>query len=131
MVASVVGAVLNIILNAIFIPIYGYIAAAYTTLVCYMVYSFLHYLFMRKACEKHTNGVQPYNTRKIVLISGVFIIVGFVLMGLYNYRWARYLVVLLLCAVMYIKRQFFIDSIKTISKKKQYNIEKQNSDILD
>lgn len=36
-------AVLNILLNAIFIKKYGYVAAAYTTLVCYILYFIYHY----------------------------------------------------------------------------------------
>lgn len=42
MIASSIGALLNIILNAIFIPRYGFIAAGYTTLVCYLVFMVMH-----------------------------------------------------------------------------------------
>lgn len=35
-------AICNIVLNAIFIPSYGYQAAAYTTLVCYFLYAVVH-----------------------------------------------------------------------------------------
>lgn len=45
-------AVLNIILNAIFIRLYGYIAAAYTTLVTYGIYFILHYYVARKIEKK-------------------------------------------------------------------------------
>lgn len=41
---TVLGAGLNIILNFIFIPIFGYGAAAYTTLVSYIVVAVCHYL---------------------------------------------------------------------------------------
>ena len=41
---SLLGALLNIILNLIFIPLYGYGAAAYTTLVSYMIVALCHYL---------------------------------------------------------------------------------------
>lgn len=51
MTASVIAAIANIILNAIFIPIYGYIAAGYTTLVCYILLALIHYLFMKKSSE--------------------------------------------------------------------------------
>ncbi|MCR5609723.1 MAG: oligosaccharide flippase family protein, partial [Lachnospiraceae bacterium] len=40
MIASVIGASLNILLNYIFLNIFGYYAAGYTTLVCYIIYSF-------------------------------------------------------------------------------------------
>jgi O-antigen/teichoic acid export membrane protein len=40
-------ALMNIVLNAIFIPRYGYVAAAYTTLATYLLYFTLHYLLAR------------------------------------------------------------------------------------
>lgn len=45
---TIVATVLNIILNYIFIPSYGAIAAAYTTVVSYIVSFILHYLHARK-----------------------------------------------------------------------------------
>ncbi len=45
-------AILNIILNAIFIPLYGYIAAAYTTLVTYVTYFTIHYVMAIKIEKK-------------------------------------------------------------------------------
>ena len=41
-------AILNVILNAVFIKKYGYIAAAYTTLVCYVLYFAYHYFVAYK-----------------------------------------------------------------------------------
>lgn len=41
-------AILNIVLNSIFISRYGYIAAAYTTLVCYVLYFIIHVVISRK-----------------------------------------------------------------------------------
>ena len=42
MTASVIGAVLNIILNYFFINLFGYYAAGYTTLFCYAIYVLFH-----------------------------------------------------------------------------------------
>lgn len=39
---------LNILLNFIFIPIYGYMAAAYTTLICSALECLLHYLSVKR-----------------------------------------------------------------------------------
>lgn len=46
--ATGIAAVLNILLNALLIPRYGYIAAAYTTLFCYGVLCVLHYSLAKK-----------------------------------------------------------------------------------
>lgn len=44
-------AFLNVILNAVFIKKYGYIAAAYTTLVCYVLYFAYHYFIAYKVSK--------------------------------------------------------------------------------
>lgn len=45
---SVMAAALNIVLNYFCIPKYGYIAAAYTTLITYFLYYVFHYLLAKK-----------------------------------------------------------------------------------
>lgn len=59
---TVGAAIINIILNLIFIRLYGYIAAAYTTLVSYMVYFIFHYLISRKICIE-----KIFNLKKIII----------------------------------------------------------------
>lgn len=46
-VGTMIAAVLNIVLNTIFIPLYGFVAAAYTTVVCYLLYYFVHLMLSR------------------------------------------------------------------------------------
>lgn len=45
---SMLAAGLNLVLNYVFIPRYGYIAAAYTTLITYLLYFVFHYLLAKK-----------------------------------------------------------------------------------
>lgn len=45
---TVCAAIINIVLNAIFIPLFGYVAAAYTTVVCYVLYFFFHLFIARR-----------------------------------------------------------------------------------
>lgn len=69
MVASCVSATLNIMLNYWLIPIFGYHIAGYTTLFCYIVYTFSHYYFARGLCEKEGIGKLLFDIRYILLIS--------------------------------------------------------------
>ena len=46
-IASVTAALINYALNALFIPKYGYIAAAYTTLFGYLVLFIIHMLIVK------------------------------------------------------------------------------------
>jgi O-antigen/teichoic acid export membrane protein len=49
-----IAAVLNLLLNVILVPIYGYIAAGWTTLLCYTLYAFLTTLLGRRLLPWHT-----------------------------------------------------------------------------
>lgn len=78
--STVIAAVVNILLNLIFIPVFGYVAAAYTTLAGYMLLFFIHYKVAGKLVP-----FDLYNRRfifKMVLFVCLFTIV---LMCLYNH----------------------------------------------
>ncbi len=90
-VASMAGAVLNIILNYIFISIFGYYAAGYTTLFCYIVYAGFHFHFMSKICKQELPNKHPYNLRVFIGISMVFMLVGFAIMLTYVNIVMRYI----------------------------------------
>ena len=45
---TIIAAIINVILNFIFIPKFGYIAAAYTTLIGYISLFCIHFLFVKK-----------------------------------------------------------------------------------
>ena len=104
--ATTVGAVLNIILNYIFIKIFGYFAAGYTTLACFMIYALFHYIFMKKICKNELDNVQPYNTRIYLSIALIFMIIGFVF--LFSYKWTivRYsLIAVIVIAVIVMRKK--------------------------
>lgn len=64
--ATMVGAVINVLLNCIFIKKYGYYAAGYTTLICFILYALLHYVFSQKLIKKHFENIEVYNTKYIL-----------------------------------------------------------------
>ena len=94
--ASVVGAVLNILLNYLTIPRWGYFAAGYTTLICYIVYCGMHYVFMRDVCKRDLNGVKVYDFKILMTISVVFLACGFSFLFVYNLPVLRYLIIALM-----------------------------------
>lgn len=120
MTASVLGALLNVVLNYIYIKQYGYIAAGYTTLVCFMVYAVAHYIFMRKVCRDCCDGEYPYETRKILMITVPFLIAGFVFMATYNYPVIRYGLAGVAVIVAVIMRKKIISVIKNIMSLKKH-----------
>ena len=88
--ATSAGAFFNIILNYIFIRIFGYYAAGYTTLVCYMIYAAFHMYFMRQICREQLNNEQPYSLKIYGGITAVFLMLGFVFMVSYSCIIVRY-----------------------------------------
>ena len=90
MVASCIGAVANIILNYIFIPIFGYLAAGYTTLFCYILYSFAHYVFQRKVLRDVGIEQPIFDLKYILLFSSVILVIMVLLLFLYRNYWIRY-----------------------------------------
>lgn len=105
MYASLVGAILNLVLNYLFIPKYGYIAAAYTTLFCYIVYSVMHYCMMVRTCNLYLEGNRPYDLRILLIVTLCFLIAGFLIMSIYEYAVIRYIFFFLLVIIAFVNRK--------------------------
>lgn len=118
MIASVFAALLNILLNIIFIKKFGYIAAAYTTLACYIMLSALHYLAMKKIINKNLGKIELFNMRIIVMLSIITILSVIVFSILYNYTIIRYVIILLFLIILIIKWKTIIKLVKNIKKQK-------------
>lgn len=82
--------VLNITLNYVFIQMFGYIAAGYTTLICYLINALMHYYFMRKVCRTYMDAVKPYDAKVLIGISAVFMGIGFLYIPAYSHIFFRY-----------------------------------------
>ena len=119
---TIIACIINIVLNYIFIPKYGYISAAYTTLIGYMCLMFIHYIFV-----KHMKYDYYYDTcffTKIFLFSLIYMVC---ILLLYKFIYVRYTIILLLfCSflfrvynnrkilIKYIKQRNLIDTLKII-----------------
>ena len=117
-IASFGGAILNIILNALFIPVFGYMAAAYTTLVCYLCFALCHYYFMKRILKQKNCTAKIYDGIAITKISIILSVISFIVLYLYDmpvYRWLFFSIIAIL---MLYKRQYFIANIKMIRQNK-------------
>lgn len=114
MLASIGGAILNIVLNYIGIKMFGYIAAAYTTLICYIAFDIFHYVLMTKICKKYLDDVKPYNTKLLIGIAILFILMGFVLMSTYRLPIIRYAIIVILGCIMIINRKVIKEKINIL-----------------
>lgn len=116
-IATIIGAVLNIALNALLIPVFGFVAAGYTTLACFILYAFAHYYFMKKVIKQYLEGVSIYNARIIVLIAVALLAGVGVIMLLYKTVVIRYGLLMLILAAMIWKRKMLTGLFLTLKKK--------------
>ncbi len=112
MVISVFGAVLNFVLNYIFIPLCGYKAAGYTTLVSFLFFVVVHYFVMKKVVKKNGHEKGIYDGRFLLLFSMAFVLVGIGMTVTYGYPIVRYGVLLLVFLVVVVKRKELIGLLK-------------------
>ena len=111
MMGTFAAALLNILLNLIFVPLFGYVAAAYTTLAGYVALFFIHYLFVRKMGR---HGI--YNIRFNLTVLVVSCVLGISMTLLYDMNILRWIMVgavgLFVIGFMWKRRKALIKSLK-------------------
>lgn len=108
-IASILAAVLNVALNVVAIPLFGYIASAYVTAACYLATAVLHFVFVKRALKDA--GVQPrlFDTKFIIFCCVLTIACAAVSLVLYMLGWVRYLFIIAYVIILFICRGRFID----------------------
>lgn len=115
--ASMSGAILNIILNSIGIRLFGYVAAAYTTLICYIIFGTAHFCFMKKVCDEELNGVKLFDGRTTFIIGFALLAFSVLMMALYENVVVRYALIFVACLFAYIKRGELLLFVKQLKRK--------------
>lgn len=107
--ATMVSAVLNIVLNYLFIPKFGFVAAGYTTLICYIIYTLFHYKVMTHIIATDQELQGKFETKKILIITIVFLLCGFGIQLMYGFSVLRYILIGILIACVVVKRKQLIN----------------------
>jgi len=119
MISSIIAASLNLILNYIFIKTWGYMAAAYTTLIAYIVLASFQAIVANNYMNKQKDyiDISVYDNKKIFCISFcTFMLCMSCLLGYSLHNIIRYLIIagfILLVALIY----FRFNSLNLKSKK--------------
>ncbi len=87
---SIGSAALNILLNWLLIPRFGFIAAGYTTLVSYMLFAFANYLAVRAVAKREKLSLDYFDLKALCLIFCIFAALAFLAMALYKLFWVRW-----------------------------------------
>lgn len=103
--ATCVSAVLNLLLNYVFIKMFGYYAAGYTTLVCYIILAYVHYLFYQKVLKENKTEKGIYDIKLIFFVSVGTLILMLLLITVYKNIVIRYALVLVIVIIAVINRE--------------------------
>ena len=121
MYISMAGALLNIVLNYFGIKLFGYVAAAYTTLFCYAVFALCHYLYMTASVKKALGVSGVFRSGRLLVLSAAILLFTIAMIFFYDKALIRYSINLLILLVLYLKRDLVKDlygRVRSAKKKK-------------
>lgn len=92
-IVSIVIAVINIVLNYILIGVFGYLAAGWTTFICYILLAIGHYYLMRRAHILHSKDNLPISAFNLGILLLTTFFISLFIMFLYQFVLVRYIFV--------------------------------------
>lgn len=108
---TMAAAALNVFLNWIFIPRYGYIAAAYTTMLGYFALFVFHYCIVEIRLKEYSD---IYDKKFICFIILILTVLSGVSLVLYQYNVIRYVLILLYTIALFVGIYKHKEEIKSI-----------------
>lgn len=103
-IASCIAAVLSIVANVVFIPIFGYLSCGYTTMLSYVLMAVLHYFFFRRICAGNPDVKNVLNIGALFVISLALSILGISALLLYENHFVRWVIIISLFFFFFLKR---------------------------
>lgn len=104
MVISGVVAIINVILNLIFINLFDYRAAGYTTMVCYALLAIGHLIYTNRIIKNKQNEYLVKNSTMIFII---FIMIGIAVISQFIYKliYIRYVAIVFVLLLVFSSRK--------------------------
>lgn len=116
-VASIVAAIVNVVLNYVCINQFGYLAAAYTTMISYLLMAIMHYFFMKRISKTHAEIIELLDSKYIFLISVGLIVISLGILLLYDFFVIRWSLIIIMAIVTLKKRAIIIQLMSNIRKR--------------
>lgn len=119
-IGSILSALVNVGLNALFIPKYGFVAAGYTTLFSYLLFVVCNYICAVRVLKKHWPEKKIddiYNVKLLVLMSGLFLLLMFGCTILYNYIVIRYAIIFVVAVLIVVYRRKLLEFVKIVKNR--------------
>lgn len=112
--ASILAAVVNIVLNYFGIKMFGFVAAGYTTLISYVLFVVCNYFAMKDVCRDKGIKSDFYDYKMLIGLFIVFAVVGFAFAALYPFRWLRLGIIALVLIVVIVFRKKIVNITKKV-----------------
>lgn len=109
--ASMASAVINVILNFIFIRIFGYQAVAYTTAFCFILVCVFHYVCYLKVCEQYAMIHRIYSPKALLGCSVIMCLIGGISLVLYKSVILRFSVACILVIACLLNRHSILNCV--------------------
>lgn len=106
--ASIGAALVNVVLNLIFIKLFGYIAAAYTTLISYIIFAIANNIAMKKVLSRNNVKDTGFDYKWLVLLFFILCFLALIGVLLYKMLILRIIVCATVLIVLILKRNIFI-----------------------
>lgn len=119
MVTAVGCALVNIILNLLFIPACGYRAAAYTTMVSYASFFLIHFILYKRMAKSELNGEDIVDVKKVVFICAAVVLAGIIIMALNHFNVIKHIIAGIAILALARNRRRIFDLIRIISGKEE------------
>lgn len=118
---SVGAALINVVLNALFIPRFGYYVAGYTTLFAYIVFAVSNYYIIKDMCKNTPQVLGLYNIKALIVLCVSFMWLGFLGMVFYNWLSVRLSIIVIVLSVMGVFHKRILTELKPILRKKSWD----------
>ena len=92
---TIIAATVNILLNYFWIPKFGYLSAAYSTLIGFILLFIIHFLIVKRLGYENW-----YDTKFLFCTLFIINIIGFFIIILYRFNTVRYLIILIIIGSM-------------------------------
>lgn len=101
MYPAIIAAVSNLVLNYIFINLYGYMAAAYTTLFSYILFALFQGIWARKICKEHEIKTGTiYNDKFMIMLAIITTAISLIGILFYRHTFLRYCAIVILGVII-------------------------------
>ncbi len=113
--ASIGAALANIVLNLVFLSKYGYMAAAYTTLVSYVIFTAANYISMKRIADERSDNIgEAFDMNILVFGAILFGLTSVAGVLLYPFLIPRIAVAVFIISLLIIKKDYIVDIYKKI-----------------